>query len=88
MYNITENKIKKKKNLAKENLSKQYTNFKESGKFTIKSHKKEQYLKLKDDKANKSLVSGSLEQEEESSNIDSIDNSQRVRNIIEDNASQ
>ena len=85
VYTITENKIKKKKNIVREGLNKQLTNFKEL-KFQRKNTEKD--LFHLDENGIKSGFNGSGNPEEDNSNNENIDNSQKVRNIIEDNASQ
>ena len=85
VYNITENKIKKKKNVVKEGLNKQFTTFKEI-KLARKSTKKE--LMHGDENGIKSALTESANPEEDNTNNDNIDNSQKVKNLIEDNASQ
>ena len=85
VYNITENKHKKKKNIIKEGLNKQLTNFKEI-KLVRKSTKKDPFHP--DEIGIRSALSDSEIPEGDNSNNDNIDNSQKVKNLIEDNASQ
>ena len=86
VYTIAENKIKKKKIIVKEGFSKQHTNFKDI-RLTRKNTKRELFH-FNEDNLMKSALSDSANHEEDNSNNDNIDNSQKVRNIIEDNASQ
>ena len=86
VYTIAENKIKKKKIVVKEGFSKQHTNFKDI-RLTRKNTKRELFH-FNEDNLMKSALSDSANHEEDNSNNDNIDNSQKVRNIIEDNASQ
>ena len=85
MYNITENKIKRKNNLIREGLNKQLTNFNKEALFIRKPTKKE-ISNFKEDKSiQRDLTENSNPDEENSYNAD---NSIKVKNIIEDNASQ
>ena len=86
VYTIAENKIKKKKIVVKEGFSKQHTNFKDI-RLTRKNTKRELFH-FNEYNLMKSALSDSANHEEDNSNNDNIDNSQKVRNIIEDNASQ
>ena len=83
MYLITVNKIKRKKNLAKNSLNKQFTNFKEIG-----LGRKNTRNGSMEDIILKSNSSASGNRDEDNSNNDDINNSQKVRNFIEDTASQ
>ena len=86
VYSINENKIKKKKNIVKEGLNKQFTNFKDL-KLQRKNTKRD-LSHYHDELGMKSALSESGNPEEENENNDNIDNSLKVRNLIEDNASQ
>ena len=86
VYTIAENKIKKKKIVVKEGFSKQHTNFKDI-RLTRKNTRREMFH-FNEDNLMKSALTNSENNEEDNSNNDNIDNSQKVRNIIEDNASQ
>ena len=86
VYTIAENKVKMKKIVVKEGFSKQHTNFKDI-RLTRKNTKRELFH-FNEDNLMKSALSDSANHEEDNSNNDNIDNSQKVRNIIEDNASQ
>ena len=86
VYNIAENKVKKKKMVVKEGFNKQHTNFKDI-KLTRKNTRREMFH-FNEDNLMKSALTNSENNEEDNSNNDNIDNSLKVRNIIEDNASQ
>ena len=80
MYTISENKLKRKKNIERsgEGFSKQFTNFKGFGR---KNTKNENFIRSR-------LSDNSISEEEKSNNEENIDNSKKVRNLIEDTASQ
>ena len=87
MYTISENKLKRKKNIERlgEGYSKQYTNFKGFGRKNTKNGN----LEARDDNFIKSKLTDNSNSEEEKSNNDEVvDNSKKVRNLIEDTASQ
>ena len=84
IYTIIDNKIKRKNNISRE-LNKQYTNFHES-KF---SNKYEQDIFSVEDENDNNLKEITSDNPENNlSNNDYVDNSQRVRNFLEDNVSQ
>ena len=84
IYTIIDNKIKRKNNISRE-LNKQYTNFHES-KF---SNKYEQDIFSVEDENDNNLKEITSDNPENNlSNNDYFDNSQRVRNFLEDNVSQ
>ena len=85
LYNIIDNKNARKKYLTKE-LNKQYTNFNE-----IKSRnkfEKGENLSYEEDNEFKEITSDNPVDNMNMSNNDFMDNSQKVRNFLEDNASQ
>ena len=86
IYNIIENKIKKKKFIIKDGLNKQYTNFR-GIKFSRKNTKKHNLNPIEEYNMKYGLID-SENIEEENSKDENIDNIQKVRNFIEDNASQ
>ena len=87
VYNITEIKIKKRKNIIKEGLNKQFTNFNEIKSKGINSDKN--LFISNEEIVMKSSLSDSGNQEEDNSNSENDDtNSQKFRNFIEDNASK
>ena len=79
VYDIIENKIKKKKNIIKDGLNKQFTNYQ-----NIKFRRKSINLNIE----NNNDLSDNENEEEEKSKNENINNSQKVMNFIEDNASQ
>ena len=85
MYNITENKIKRKNNVVKDGLNKQLTNFNKDILFVRKTTRKEVFDSKDENNMQKELTDNSNPDEE---NSDNMDNSLKVRNLIEDNASQ
>ena len=78
VYDIIENKIKKKKSIIKVGFNKQFTNY-QNMKF-----KRKNTNNLNEE--NNNVLSDNENQEEENSK--NINNSQKVRNFMEDNASQ
>ena len=87
MYTISENKLKRKKNIERsgEGFSKQFTNFKGFG----RKNTKNENLEARDENFIRSRLSdNSISEEEKSNNEENIDNSKKVRNLIEDTASQ
>ena len=84
IYTIIDNKTKRRNNISRE-LNKQYTNFHES-KF---SNKYEQDIFSVEDENDNNLKEITSDNPEINlSNNDYVDNSQRVRNFLEDNVSQ
>ena len=84
IYTIIDNKIKRKNNISRE-LNKQYTNFHE---LKFRSKYEQDIFNVEDENDNNLKEITSDNPENNLSNNDYVDNSQRVRNLLEDNASQ
>ena len=85
VYIITENKIKKKRVLLKEGLSKQLTSLR-----NIKSPRKnnKDLFDINEEQEIKSEITENKNSEEINTNSDNIEENQKIKNLIEDNASQ
>ena len=84
IYTIIDNKIKRKNNITRE-LNKQYTNFHE---LKFRNKYEQDIFSVEDENDNNLKEITSDNPENNLSNNDYVDNSQRVRNFLEDNASQ
>ena len=86
IYNIMEHKVKKKKVIIKDGLNKQYTNFKDI-KLSRKNTKKVPFNPIEEYNMKYELTDSENIDEENSKNENNA-NIKKIRNFIEDNASQ